>query len=116
MIFFNKKTILYNGGILMNNQENDFSSFSKWLESLSPTEFATIATITGLIIGQFLSQPEQNAIGNWLECVGQILLTMGTKPYQYNHQNDIINTNKKIQILEKEIERLKSNLNNTNTS
>ncbi len=99
------------------NYNKDFSEFSKWLESLSPTEFAAIATITGLIIGQYLSQPEQNAIGNWLECIGQVLLTMGTKPYQLNNLNNI-NTikemNNKINELEKEIERLKSNLNHFN--
>ncbi len=88
-----------------------FSEFSKWLESLTPTEFATIASLTGLVIGQFLTQSEQNAIGNWLECVGQILLTMGTKPYINNYNNELLS---RVKDLEKEIEQLKSNLYNTN--
>ena len=95
---------------MQNNNYEDISKFSKWLESLSPTEFAFIATLTGLTIGQFLSQPEQNAIGNWLECVGQVLLTMGTKPYPINiSNNDYFN---QINELKKEIEQLKSNLKN----
>ncbi|MBR2891858.1 MAG: hypothetical protein IKC22_05765 [Bacilli bacterium] len=88
----------------------EISKFSKWLESLSPTEFATVATISGLILGQFLSQPEQNAIGNWLECVGQILLTMGTKPYPNQTTNQLNTINDQIEKLKKEIEHLKSNL------
>ena len=92
-------------------KELGFSEFSKWLESLSPTEFATIASLTGLIIGQFLTQSEQNAIGNWLECVGQVLLTMGTKPYINNYNKELLS---KVLELEKEIEQLKSNLKNTN--
>ena len=95
---------------MQDNKNNHFSQFSKWLESLSPTEFALIATLTGLTIGQCLSQPEQNAIGNWLECVGQILLTMGTKPYPNNIAVDNINI--QIEQLKKEIEHLKSNLKN----
>ena len=91
-------------------KEPGFSEFSKWLESLTPTEFATIASLTGLVIGQFLTQSEQNAIGNWLECVGQILLTMGTKPYPNNITVDNINI--QIEQLKKEIEHLKSNLKN----
>lgn len=85
-----------------------FSQFSKWLESLSPTEFALIASLTGLTIGQFLTQPEQNAIGNWLECVGQVLLTMGTKPYPKTIPLDDIND--QLEKLKKEIEQIKSNL------
>lgn len=93
---------------MQQNNYKDFSKFSQWLESLSPTEFALIASLTGLTIGQFLTQPEQNAIGNWLECVGQVLLTMGTKPYQINIPMELFNT--QIEELKKEIERLKSNL------
>ena len=92
-------------------KELGFSEFSKWLESLSPTEFATIASLTGLINGQFLTQSEQNAIDNWLECVGQMLLTMGTKPYINNYNKELLS---KVLELEKEIEQLKSNLKNTN--
>ena len=92
-------------------KELGFSEVSKWLGSLSPTEFATIASLTGLIIGQFLTQSEQNAIGNWLECVGQMLLTMGTKPYINNYNKELLS---KVLELEKEIEQLKSNLKNTN--
>ena len=102
---------------MQDNKNNHFSQFSKWLESLSPTEFALIATLTGLTIGQYLSQPEQNAIGNWLECVGQILLTASaqgsatlTKPYPNNITVDNINI--QIEQLKKEIEHLKSNLKN----
>ena len=90
--------------------KNSYSWFFFNVSSID-TILSTIASLTGLVIGQFLTQSEQNAIGNWLECVGQVLLTMGTKPYINNYNNELLS---RVKYLEKEIEQLKSNLYNTN--
>ena len=62
----------------MNNQ-NELLNFSKWLQTLSANEFTLTAMFTGFIIGQGLNYEEQNCIGNWLECVGQIVLTLSAQ-------------------------------------
>lgn len=92
----------------MNNQ-NDFSNFSKWLSSLSPNEFTLIAMITGFIIGQGLNYDEQNSIGNWLECVGQIILTMSAQGQLLSPSNP--NLIEKISNLEFEINKIKNQNN-----
>lgn len=66
----------------MNNQSvNDFANFdykgfSEFLNSLSPLEFGAIGCLAGLLISVPLSSNEQNIVGNFLELVGQVILTV----------------------------------------
>ena len=62
-----------------NFANQDFKSLSNWLFSLNPYEFTLIATIMGLIISPTLSINEQNALGNFFELLGQIILTINAQ-------------------------------------
>lgn len=53
----------------------DFSSFSSFLSSLSPLEFGTLGCVIGLLISSNLSSDALDSLGNFLELVGQVMLT-----------------------------------------
>ena len=59
------------------NQYNkeDLKGFSKFLASLSPEEFTILACVLGISITTFLNNNEKNSIGNFLELMGQVILT-----------------------------------------
>lgn len=92
----------------MESNKQNISDFSKWLMSLSPEEFTIISVVTAFVISQFLNTNEQNAIGNWFENVGQILLTISAQAFLL--QPDV--TIDDIKELKKEISELKANLKN----
>ena len=56
-------------------KNEDISSYSQILSNLSPLEFISLGCIISIIISQSINPNEQNTIGNFLEMVGQILLT-----------------------------------------
>lgn len=92
----------------MNDQDN-FSNFSKWLSSLSANEFVLAAIFTGFVVTQGLNYEEQNSIGNWLECVGQIILTLSAQNQLLSPSDpNIIN---KINNLQKQIDEIKNKCN-----
>ena len=92
----------------MENNKQYISDFSKWIMSLKPEEFTILSVLTGYILSQFLNTNEQNAIGNWLENVGQILLTISAQSFLLEPDVTINDINE----LKKEISELKANLNN----
>ena len=55
--------------------KEDLIGFSKFLDSLSPLEFTTLGCVIGIIITSILNNNEQNSVGNFLELVGQVILT-----------------------------------------
>lgn len=61
------------------SNKNEFITFADWLMTLSPFEFSTIGVITAYIISCNLTINQQNSIGNWLEMVGQIILTFNAQ-------------------------------------
>ncbi|MBQ8293444.1 MAG: hypothetical protein IJX78_06585 [Bacilli bacterium] len=81
--------IINKGGIFINNEynynphsevgESPFKDFARWLTSLDPYEYSALSAVIGLIIAKGLTVPEQNSIGNWLESVGQIILTVNAQ-------------------------------------
>ena len=59
----------------MENKDSTFINFANLISSLSPIEFTTLGVITGYILTISLDVQAQNALGNWFELVGQVLLT-----------------------------------------
>lgn len=61
----------------LDNYVNDkqIQSFVKWIYNLSPLELISVGSIISIIICECTTVNEQNVIGNFLEMVGQILLT-----------------------------------------
>ena len=86
------------------NNHNEFNEFSKWLSSLSANEFTLSAMITGFVITQGLNYEEQNSIGNWFECVGQIILTLSAQNQLLTPNVDI---SSQLDYLQKEINDIK---------
>ncbi len=56
-------------------ESEKLKSLAKWLYTLSPLEISSIGCVIGLIGIETLTVNEQNVIGNFLELIGQILLT-----------------------------------------
>lgn len=61
------------------HNQQEIKNFASWILSLSPFEFTTLATISGYILSLSLTTVEQNSLGNWLELVGQTLLTFNAQ-------------------------------------
>lgn len=93
----------------MNHDLDEFKktieSFSNWLESIPPYEFSLYASIIAYIIAPFLSISAQNALGNWFEQLGQILLTISA-------QASATPSNEEYEALKNEVRRLRNELNN----
>ena len=82
----------------MNN--NYYSTLSKLLSSLTPLEFTTLGFIFGYFLSISIPITEQNALGNWFELIGQILLT-------YSAQGTATPTNEEYNNLVNDVEMLK---------
>lgn len=59
-----------------NFMNTDFSALSDFLTKISPLEFTSLGCLIGLLISSSLNNNEQNSIGNFLELVGQVILTV----------------------------------------
>ncbi|CCY08418.1 MAG: hypothetical protein MRZ09_07810 [Coprobacillus sp.] len=85
---------------------------SSLLQSLSPLEFGTIGCLIGLILSASLTSDELNSLGNFLELVGQVMLTvqaqMETVSPQYTHIDSFNNLKKDLD------EKFKNILNKKN--
>lgn len=98
-----------------NNSAFNFKDLAEWLFTLSGLDFAIIGSVTGILIGSNLTVNQQNTIGNFLELVGQVLLTINaqeiTRNSIINNTNNISlkDLNDKINYLLNEIEKLKNN-------
>ena len=103
--------IIYRGWLFLNDQLDEFKetvkSFSDWLDSIPPYEYSLYATILAYIIAPILSTNAQNAFGNWLEQVGQIILTISAQASATPTSDDYQKLLNDVENLKKEIENLK---------
>lgn len=92
----------------MNQNFDEFEkivkNFSLWLDSIPPYEYSLYATITGYIIAYFLNTNTQNALGNWFELVGQVILTISA-------QASATPTSGEYKALKQEVVNLRNELN-----
>jgi len=58
----------------------------KKIEEYTPSELATLATALGLIIASKFNANQQNVLGNFLEAVGQIILTIAAQAQNIQSQ------------------------------
>ncbi len=97
----------------MNDNYNDFKEtiicFSNWLNSIPPYEYSLYGTILAYIIAPLLSTNAQNALGNWFEQVGQIILTISAQASATPTSDEYNNLLQEIDNLKEEIKRLKEN-------
>ena len=86
-----------------------FKDFASFILTLSPFEFTTLGIIAAYFLTNTLNYAEQNSVGNWLEMVGQIILTMTAQesiklPPNSKKYCDLVN---KVKTLEKELNEIK---------
>lgn len=85
------------------------------LPDIHPLSFTLSATIIGYALIDHFKSTEQNAIGNWLMLIGQILCTNGSYQFHKEYQaptpksnaKDIDLINRTIDAMKEEIEKLK---------
>ncbi len=82
----------------INNQSlHSTKSFSAFLFGLSANELVTLGYAIGILIGQGLTIDEQDSLGNFLDYVGELLLTMNSQNAliqgRLNRQNNFNNFN-----------------------
>ena len=63
----------------MGFNDSDIKNYAKFLNRLTPNEAGIIASISGLLLAQGLDYNEQNALGNFLEAIGQIIQCIGAQ-------------------------------------
>ena len=121
----------------MNNEafdnftNQDYSGLSNWLNTLDPYEFSLFGVIAAYLIAPSLNANQQNSIGNFLEEIGQIILTIaaqnitvrqalsnntesvgnfdsantspGNSSQSINYQNEIAGLNQEIEYLKRKL-------------
>lgn len=96
----------------MNNNYEEFKeavkSFSNWLDSIPPYEYSLTSVIIAYIIAPNLTNNAQNAFGNWLELVGQIILTISAQASATPETGQYNRLLADVENLKAEIERLKN--------
>ena len=65
----------------------DFNLLAKWLSKVNSYEFALYGIVAAFLIAPTLNANEQNSLGNWLEEIGQILLTISSQTFNLNDSN-----------------------------
>ena len=96
----------------MNNNYEEFKeavkSFSNWLDSIPPYEYSLTGVIIAYIIAPNLTNSAQNAFGNWLALVGQIILTISAQASATPETGQYNQLLADVENLKAEIERLKN--------
>lgn len=71
----------------MNPHDKQIQNYAKFLNNLSPNELGIIASLCGLFLSQPLTPNEQNALGNFLEAIGQIIQCIGAQGQNLESKN-----------------------------
>lgn len=96
----------------MNNYD-DIKCFiielSNFLNSIPPFLYSLYATFFAYLISSILDLNAISAFGNWLEQVGQILLTIAAQASATPSDEEYNNLVNEVKYLKEEIEKLKNN-------
>ena len=66
--------------------DEDVKNYANFLNKLSPNELIILASIVGISLSQGLTAYQGNSLGNFIEAVGQIMLSYAS---QISLQNNI---------------------------
>ncbi|MFT9497437.1 hypothetical protein [Anaerosolibacter sp.] len=84
------------------------------LSNIPPSQFSLIAALLGITLSNNLNANQQNSLGNFLEALGQSMLTVSAQKQlqqsQQNSQNEKQQINLQIQLLKQQIELLEHQL------
>ena len=78
--------------------------------SLPPEPFTGLATILGFIIANGLTINEQNAVGNFIELISQVILTINAQGSNLQAQNSNSSVSEQLDLIKKQIELLEKQL------
>jgi hypothetical protein len=102
----------------MNHSINLNNILTKCSFSLSPKEISMISLIFGILLANNLNLNQQNALGNFITNVGDIILTFAShnELFQSNNNNNSQDNriHQQIQILKQQIYELEKELNSKN--
>ncbi len=69
----------------------EIKNYAAFLNSLTPNELGVLASLLGLTLSQGLDYNEQNALGNFLEAIGQIIQCIGTQGQNLESKRNDLN-------------------------
>ena len=69
----------------------EIKNYAAFLNNLSPNELGVLASLFGLTLSQVLDFYEQNALGNFLEAIGQIIQCIGAQGQNLESKRNNIN-------------------------
>ncbi|SFD29435.1 hypothetical protein [Clostridium uliginosum] len=72
-------------GNTSNNTNQNCNDIPGGFQDLSPQLFALMSQILGLVMAENLPFNLQNAIGNWLELLGQVILTFNSQQQYFEN-------------------------------
>ncbi len=90
------------------NFKQSIIEFSNFLDNIPPYEYSLYATIIAYIISSLLSLNALNALGNWFEQVGQIMLTIAAQASATPSDEEYNALVQEVKALRIEVERLKN--------
>lgn len=70
---------------------DEIKKYASFLDNLSPNELGILASLIGLTLSQSLDYNEQNALGNFLEAIGQIIQCIGAQGQNLESKRNNIN-------------------------
>lgn len=70
---------------------DEIKNYASFLNNLSPNELGILASLLGLSLAQGLDYNEQNALGNFLEAIGEIVQCIGAQGQNLESKRNNIN-------------------------
>ena len=92
----------------INNFKNSCISISDILNNIPPYTYSLYATLAAYLISTVLDLNALNALGNWLEQVGQIMLTIAAQASATPSDKEYNALKEEVRKLRCEIEELKN--------
>ena len=70
---------------------DEIKNYASFLNNLSPNELGILASLLGSTLTQGLDYNEQNALGNFLEAIGEIVQCIGAQGQNLESKRNNIN-------------------------
>ncbi|MGF7058467.1 hypothetical protein [Brassicibacter mesophilus] len=80
------------------------------LTSLPPQQFTGLATIIGFLIASRLTFDQQNSIGNFIELIGQVILTISAQGSTLQTGDNNNQVYEQLSLIKKQIELIEKQL------
>lgn len=78
--------------------------------NIPPEQFSLLAYIVGTLLSQNLNANEQNSLGNFVEAVGQAILTIAAQEQLQQSQDNNQQIYEQVELIKKQIEFLERQL------